>query len=332
MEKEFCGIAPGAIQYNMHPFFQPLHERDAMTLLATLTLGGGDEVGILNYLPVERRQAMQQKAKSLLDIPAEKRVAFMVHELKQAFAAGERGSEKIDATWLLEGFKGERARVVGAILMTFSAPAVKGVLRVLPQGIRDNLPPKEELRRVPLDLLRGVRQIFEGRFLAVPEGGTALQTFADLVHLDSNKLLELLRELGLIELGQAFASVGKMALSDLCRRLPREKAEELIGAVKSASGLDLPEPSVAQRFLSRVVVNFRDTEEFFNKAGLWRLAKASLPLDQTFLDGLRLRLPKEIGQLLVEYVAKAREMADINPENLGRLQEDILARAKAKMG
>ena len=64
-------------------------------------------------------------------------------------------------------------------------------------------------------------------------------------------------------------------LAELCRRLQRSKAEELILAVRRASKTDAPDLKTAQRFLSRVVVNFDDTEEFFQKAGLWRVSEAA---------------------------------------------------------
>ena len=133
-----------------------------------------------------------------------------------------------------------------------------------------------------------------------------------------------MRELGLIELGQAFAAVGKIALAELCRRLPRKSAEELIMAVRSASRIDLPDLKTAQRFLSRVVVNFNDTDEFFQKAGLWRLTKCSLMEDEVFRGGFRQRLPREAGRLYDSFFEKTEDFGELDEGQLQRLQDSVL--------
>ncbi|OGQ92181.1 MAG: hypothetical protein A2289_02520 [Deltaproteobacteria bacterium RIFOXYA12_FULL_58_15] len=305
-----------------------------MLLLTTLTVGGSEDVALFAHLPSDTRGRLQEKAQALLAIDSKKRVTFMVHELKQAMSfKGLRGVERVDPSWIVQGLKGENARVVATILMSLPAPTVRSVLRRLPSGIRNKLPPKEEIKRVPLQLVRAVRQIFESRFAAMPEPSPKGFAFRDVIQLERKELYRLMRALGLTELGQAFATVGKLALAELCRRLPRDKAEELILSVRHASRMDLPDIKTAQRFLSRVVVNFKDTEEFFQKSGLWRLAKATLLEDETFRDGFRQRLPRDAGQLLTTYMEKAAEM-EVEDDALRRLQDSVLLRIRelAKSG
>ena len=261
----------------MHPFFEPLDDRETVLLLTTLTVGGSDELSIFAHLPAARQARLEEKARALAQIPKEKRVALIVHEMKQAFATrGWRGIERADPSWLLQGLKGESPRVVAAVLVSLPAPTMRAVLARLPRGIRQRLPSKEEMQCVSAELIRAVRQMFELRFAPMPPPPARCFSFQDIFHLERSEIYRLMRDLGLIELGQAFVSVGKMALAELCRRLPREKAEELVRAVGSAPHVDLPDLKSAQRFLSRVAVSFTDTEEFFQKAGLWRLAKASI--------------------------------------------------------
>ncbi|MEK7705788.1 MAG: hypothetical protein AAB426_12580, partial [Myxococcota bacterium] len=207
-------------------------------------------------------------------------------------------------------------------------PLVRAVLKRLPTGIRKQLPPKEEVTRIPLELVRAVRQTFESRFHAMPAPSTRGFAFRDIMQLERADLYRLMRDLGLIELGQAFVAVGKMALAELCRRLPRDKAEELILAVRGASTVDVPDIKSAQRFLSRVVVNFQDTEEFFTKAGLWRLAKASLIEDGSFRTAFKQRLSPEAGRLFVSYAEKAAELQDLSEDVLRRLQDSVLLRIR----
>ncbi|HSI05121.1 MAG: hypothetical protein ACAI38_10470 [Myxococcota bacterium] len=312
----------------MHPFFEPLDSRETMLLLTTL-MAGSEEAAVFRHLPTEQRARVQQKADALLALPSEKRVPFMVQQLKQLIAfRGLRGVEKVDPSWILHGLRGESARVVACVLITLPPPTVRSVLKRLPPGIRKKLPPKNEIKAVPQELVEAVRQIFESRFHEMPEPSPKGFAYRDVVQLEKTDLFRLMRDLGLIELGQAFVAVGKMALAELCRRLPRDKAEELILAVRSASLIDVPDIKNAQRFLSRVVVNFTDSEEFFQKAGLWRMAKASLIEDDAFREGFRQRLPRDAGQLFFTYMEKAGEIEELSPEMLQRLQDSVLMRIR----
>ena len=318
----------------MHPFFEPLDERETMLLLTTLTVGS-EETRIFDYLPAESKARLTQKAAALSSIPKEKRVAFIVHEMKHAFAfRGLRGVEKVDASWLLQGLKGESPRAVAAVLVGLPRATVRALLERLPPGIRQRLPPKEEMKRVPVELVRSLRQVFESRFFAMPQLSPKGFGYRDIIQLERSEIYKVMRDLGLIELGQAFVAVGKMALAELCRRLPREKAEELIQAVRGASRVDVPDLKSAQRFLSLVVVNFTDTEEFFQKAGLWRLAKAALIEDEGFRAAFRQRLPREAGQLFASLLEKASERTEYTEELVKRLQDSILLRVRelAKRG
>ncbi len=312
----------------MHPFFEPLDSRETMLLLTTL-MAGSEETAAFRHLPADTRARVQQKADALLALPSEKRVPFMVQQLKQLIGfRGLRGVEKVDPSWILHGLRGESARVVACVLITLPPPTVRSVLKRLPPGIRKKLPPKNEIKGVPPELVEAVRQIFESRFHEMPEPSPKGFAYRDVVQLEKTDLFRLMRDLGLIELGQAFVAVGKMALAELCRRLPRDKAEELILAVRSASLIDVPDIKNAQRFLSRVVVNFTDSEEFFQKAGLWRMAKASLIEDDAFREGFRQRLPRDAGQLFFTYMEKAGEIEELSPEMLQRLQDSVLMRIR----
>ena len=311
----------------MHPFFAPLSDRDVVLLLTTLTVGGSDHVDLFSFLPAPVRAPIQEKAQALVAIPAEKRVQFMVRELKNAVArSGRVGAEKADPSWIIHFLKGENARVVGALLVDMPPPLVRSILKRLPPGIRQALPPKEALRHIAPDVARNIRQLFERHFYVMPGDNPAQFAFRTIVHLDRRDLSVLTRDLGLLELGQAFVTVGKMALVELCRRLPKDKTAELVEAVRSASTIDLPDAKSAQRFLSKVVVNFADTEEFFQKSGLWRLARASAVEDEAFHLALMQRLPRGPGQAYVQFVAKAHTLGEQSEDVLRRLQDSILIR------
>ncbi|MBN1960615.1 MAG: hypothetical protein JW841_06690 [Deltaproteobacteria bacterium] len=313
----------------MHPFFEPLSERETMLLLTTLTVGSSEDVEIFSGLPTESRQRLREKAQALSTIVAEKRVAFIVHEIKQALAfRGLRGVDKIDASWLLQALKGESPRMVATVLVGLPNPIVRSLLACLPPGIRQRLPPREEMKLVHADIVRSVRLMYEARFTLMPQPTAKGFAFRDVIQLERGEIFKLMRDLGLIELGQAFVSMGKNALAELCRRLPRNHAEELILAVRSASQIDLPDENVAQHFLSRVVVNFNDTEELFQKAGLWRLARAASIEGIIFCQAFRQRLPREVGLLFDSFLEQVNEMGDLNEEVIKRIQDLILLRVQ----
>lgn len=311
----------------MHPFFAPLQEQELALLLITLTVGGSEQISLFAHLPPPQRAAVEQKAGALLAIAADKRIPLMVRELKDAWLRhGRRGVERMDPSWLVHGLRGEAPRTIAVILLALPAPVVRSVLRRLPPKVREALPPKAEIRRIHPALSDGVRMMFESRFVPMPERGADPFRLTDIIHLERPELFWLTRDLGLTELGQAFVSVGKMALLELCRRLPREHADELIYAVKTASPVDLPETKSAQRFLSRVVVNFENTEELLQKAGLWRLAKACMAEPDSFIRTLLQRLPRRAAHHLEGYRQKAQEFAEISPEVGARLQDGVLVR------
>ena len=52
----------------MHPFCEPLQDREATLLLTTLTVGGSDDVTIFQHLPPEARARLDEKAQALLGI------------------------------------------------------------------------------------------------------------------------------------------------------------------------------------------------------------------------------------------------------------------------
>jgi hypothetical protein len=80
--------------------------------------------------------------------------------------------------------------------------------------------------------------------------------------------------------------------------------------------------------LSRVVVNFSDTEEFFHNAGLWRMAKSCLIEGVEFRQAFRQRMPRDAGELFMGFIEKAGDMQDLTPEALRRLQDTILVRIR----
>jgi flagellar motor switch protein FliG len=295
-------------------------------LLTVLSFAGsrGDE--LFEHLPDDVAQALLEKSKKLEEIPKEKRVPLMVRQLKQLMSfRALKGLEGVEPSWLVAGFKGESPRTVAIVLMHMPASISKQILARLPDAVRTAMPAREELRDIPLDIVKLVRARFDAKFAAMPvERDPVMFAFKDVVLLTAKELVTMVRHLGADELAAAFLAAGKRALAELLRRLPTEDAEELIAAVKRAASEDQMEMKAAQAFLAKVLGNFHNTDELFQKAGLWRLSRAMSADDATTVRQFSQRFPRAHGRLLGEYLAKVREREPLSAEQTTRLRDQIL--------
>lgn len=313
----------------MHPFFAPLSPFETSILLTCFTLGSEPAPEALQHLGEPMQSRVRERAEALLAMPQETRTPLLVQELKALMAhGGQSGLELVDPTWVLHHMRGETPRMCGTILLGLPAPLMRSVLKRLPAAIRRALPPKSELQAIRPRLAQDVRTSFSANFAPMPASSSSnVKGLHDILFLERQELYHLIRDLGLTELGLAFAAVEKMALVELCRRLEKKQAHELIAAVQSASQVDVPDASVAQHFLSKIVVNFENTEEFLQKSGLWRLASACTHEDDAWCVALSQRLPRQAGTLFVELLARAKDMlAEQTDEVRLRLHDAILVR------
>src|SRR5438045_1952886 len=115
----------------------PLDREQSALLLAILTFGGADGQQLFDLLPEEVAAPMRAKVPALLEIPKEKRVPVMLHELQRFMQYRHtRGVDGVDASWLAAGFKGESPRVVAAALMHMPASLSRQVTDKLPQELK----------------------------------------------------------------------------------------------------------------------------------------------------------------------------------------------------
>ncbi len=318
------------------PLLHPLDREQSAMLLATLAFGGSDGLAILDLLPEEQAEPLKVKAQKLLEIPKEKRLPIILRELKQYMQFRHtRGIEGVDPSWLAAGFKGESPRVIAAALMHMPASLARQIADRLPPQLKNALPPRTELQKVPLPILKLVRSRFDEKFASMPVPDSEIRSlgFKDIVVLEGKELVAVCRAVGIDELAGAFAAVGKRALAELLARLPKNNAEELIAAVRRVEAADVDELKAAQRFLSRVLDGFTHTEELFQKAGLYRFAKAVAYEDTELVRQVCQRFPRAHGKLLLDYIPKAKEAKDsFTLERSHRTQDAILDQVKELAG
>jgi flagellar motor switch protein FliG len=304
----------------------PLSRRQQTLLLTMMSFGGSNSVELLALLPDDEANALREKAQKLEEIPKDKRIPLMVRQLRQMMSFRmAKGLEGVEPSWLIAGFRGESPRTVAIVLLHMPSSISRQIQSRLPEAVRNAMPSRKSLKAVPLDVVKLVRARFDAKFASMPvEHELDTLAFRDIILLTARELVSLIRKLGADELACAFVSVGKRALAELLRRLPPEHAEELIAAVKKVAGEDAMELKSAQAFLAKVLGNFHNTDELFQKAGLYRLTRAVAAEDHVFVRQLGQRFPRAHGRLLHEYLQRIRSRESISPEQLVRLRDFVL--------
>jgi flagellar motor switch protein FliG len=290
-----------------------------------LSFGGSQSKELFSLLPDDVAQALALKAAKLEEIPKEKRVPLMVRELKQMMTfRAIKGLEGVEPSWLSAGFKGESPRIVAIVLLHMPSSIARQVTARLPEAVRDAMPSREELKPVPLSVVKLVRARFDAKFASMPlERDVAELRFGDLVLLTAKELVSVVRHVGADEIACAFLAVGKRALAEFLSKLAPEDAEELIAAVRRADIKDQMELKAARGFLGKVLEAFNNTDELFQKAGLYRLARAISVEDATYTRQISQRFPRAHGRLLGEYLAKVRENG-LDEAQVHRLRDQVI--------
>lgn len=303
----------------------PLDRRQQTLLLTLLSFGGSQAKELLSLVPDEDAELLIEKAQKLEEIPREKRVPLMVRELKglMSFRA-TKGLDGVEPSWLSHGFKGESPRVIAIVLMHMPSSVARQIVARLPEPVQRALPPRDSLRQVPLSLVKLVRSRFDAKFATMPiERELSDLRFRDIILLTAKELVALIRHVGADEIACAFVAVGKRALAEFLGRLPVEDAEELVAAVKRCNHEDQMELKAAQGFLARVLGNFNNTDELFQKAGIYRLARAISVEDNTYIRQVSQRFPRAHGRLLGEYLTRVRDQ-ELEHEQILRLRDQVL--------
>lgn len=326
--------------------FYPLSPRLTVLLGTIFTQGGEDDLYLIDFLTDEDAYLLKEKAELLVQLDGPKRAAIVAAEMRRQFQfRGLLGLDQVDPSWLLSALKGEQPITIGIVLAQLSASARARILSQLPPAVRDRVPSREELKGTRLEIMRAVRQIFESKFAVMPVPPTEPTNFyfKDIVLLEGRELMQLVRALGIDELGSAFLTIGKRKLAELCTKLAREAAEELVAAVKQTEERDALDLKDANAFLQRLVLGLKIDEargvspeeakdrfqrELFQKAGLLRLARGLRAERPGYVQQLAQRLPRSHGRLLQSYVSKIDEIFETDDAKLRRVQDLILYRVE----
>lgn len=325
--------------------FYGLPPRLVMLLCTLFLFDGEEDLDLIQFLADDDALALEERAQKLAEMESDRRAALVAREIRRQLQfAGLAGLEAIDPTWLLSAVRGEQPVTIGIILSQLSSTARSKILGQLPGPVRARIPPKEDLKHVRMDVVRIVRQKFEGKFVTMPAppGAPTYFYFRDIALLEARDLVQLVRALGIDQLAAAFLPAGKRKLAELCMRLNEQAAQELIAAVRETEERDAMTQDEAHEFLSRLLLGIKGDRpdedadafqrELFQKAGLARLSQALQMERPTFVQQLAQRLPRSHGQLLKNYVYRLGSSQDVDDARVRRLQDLVLQRVEKLAG
>ena len=291
-----------------------------------LSFGGQDAQELLAHVPDDEAVLIREKAEKLIEIPKEKRVPLMLRQLKQLMAfRGKKGLDGVDPSWLLAGFRGESPRTVAIVLMHMPSSVSRQITARLPADVRAAMPGRAELKDVPMDIIKLVRNRFDAKFAAMPEAKDLEDFgFRDLLLLDARELVTVIRRLGTDEMATAFLAVGKRALAAFLSKLPPENAEELMAAVRRMAQEEQMDQKAANAFLAKILGNWSNTDELFQKAGIYRLARALYGEESLFIRQLSQRFPRAHGRLLTEYLTRVAKNAEPDADARSKVRDTVV--------
>ncbi|MFN7135316.1 MAG: hypothetical protein ACK4N5_24795, partial [Myxococcales bacterium] len=175
----------------MDAFFTGLTKRQTMLLLTAVTFGGQQGLEAFDNLPDDEAEILRDRAQQILAIPREKRVPFLVQEIKRN-VTGRRGEElrAADPAQVARALEKERPAMVEVILRALPSSLADEVRIAVSQPVLD-LP-----REVRPELLAVIRWKFEQQLAKAAPPRNAF-TLGDLLVLSPRDLQYLADVLGI---------------------------------------------------------------------------------------------------------------------------------------
>ncbi len=247
-----------------------LSKQQAMLVLTAVAFGGPASLQALERLPEGQEQLLTVRAREILELPRERRVPYLVQEIKRLVA-----SKRTD--WL----QGASAARVAAALQGERASVVEVVLRALPASLARDA--RLALRHTPVKLAREIRPAllaalrsqFEDRLARTPPPPDP--SLSDLPRLSAAELEALCDALGARSLATALAAVGGAERDEhLARLSPKQRdAAERGGSAGPRINRVLARQRLDQAFASS------DPQQAVRDLGLRRLARACLATSES---------------------------------------------------
>lgn len=298
----------------MDQFFTSLNKRQTMLLLTAITFGGQEGVAALEHLAPEDGELLLHRAQEIMHIPREKRIPFLVQEIKK-LVKDRRGQlwnaepEKLAA--LIQKERGALAEVV-----------LRALPSVLAEAVRAHLPqrPVKLSREVRPQVLDIIRWKLEER-LKHSSGSQAAFKFTDVLMLQPRELLTVCDRLGARVLGPALAGLEDAQREGLIAALPPDMKSLASKAVQANAPRKLPSEEAKEQLA--VHDGLKNLAGAIRSAGTQRLARACVSQSAEFAARMLERHRGDFGSLLAKWVRDERSKPASRMTDGGRA--DIVA-------
>lgn len=282
----------------MDQLFAGLSRREAMLLLSACTFAANEADAVLDMLGEEQAEKLKARAAQIEQIPREKRVPFLVQEVKRLLAkrqsADLRGAE---GQWLAHALRKERPRMVGVILRGLPARVASEVARHSGSRLKGaGTPPA-----IHPDVLTVIRGQLERKLEKAPGYTPASdRSMGDLTMLSTPSLTLLVDMLGASEIAVAVASLAPEAPGLFAAQLSAISGRALEEACQNVADEEKMHPDAARDWLAKMG-DVQDLKNLVRRAGVKRLARACLAEGPEFLDRIARKHPSSIGRALASW-------------------------------
>lgn len=284
----------------MDAFFTGLTKRQAMLLLTAVTFGGHEGVEAFEQLPDDERDVLRDRAQQILAIPRDKRVPFLVQEIKR-FITGRKSDDlrAVDPKRLAEALAQERPAVIEIILRALPAAVASEARAAMAQ------PVVVLSKEVRADVLAVIRWKFEERLVEIlPE--RASFSVSDLLVLAPRDILCLSDALGASVLAPALAALPVEERETMLKGFPPDQRQLAAKAASAAAAGKKLGPEAARKVLSSAS-DGADTHAAVRTAGLRRIARACVNRSGEFASRLVERHRGDLGRQLAQLVTDERQ-------------------------
>jgi hypothetical protein len=272
-----------------------LSKQQAMLLLTAVAFGGQESMRALEHLPEDQEQLLRERARRILQIPRERRVPYLVQEIKRLVASKRTdGLGGASAAHVAAALQGERPSVIEALLRALPAELAKDArLALRHPGVKLS----RELRPA---LLAALRWRFEEKLARTPPPPNL--TMDDLPRLKRADMAALCDALGARFLAQGLAAAGG---SERAERLAQLSPAQRVAAERPGSGAPRMDRELARRWVDGLF-SAPDPQGAVRDLGLRRLARACNAVSTSLAREVAEAHPGDIGAALVRLAEEER--------------------------
>ena len=277
-----------------------------MLLFTAITFGGQDLDKVFAHLPEEEAQLLKHQAEEILKIPRDKRIPFLVKEMKRLVSSTRGRLGVADPQQL------------SLILIGESAPMVEVVLRALPvttaDSVRRYLKSRREVRlhrEVKPEILNIIRWKLEELIASQIRKGPQFQ-FADLINLTTPSLILVCERLGALEIAKSLRLISPGKRPAWAEKMPAHVRGTLEKMAQSTGPLMLPEGRLQA---VEATLSIKEWNEGVLTLGIHCIARSALAHSPEYSARLIERHRGTFGQQLAQAVREERKKTSSTAED-----------------